>query len=122
MTNDPTKIPPGEDCYRLYPIREGEVLSNNSEEYGNNLREFSFLGNYKQVLCPYWEKTDYGTVKCLFLNQEYFDENSENSFSLLSAKIGEELAENFPRDNDLIEEIKICGINNDQEDPKAYDA
>ena len=29
---------------------------------------------YKQVLCPYWQRTEYGTVRCDFLGREFIDD------------------------------------------------
>ena len=71
MTNTPLRnidtnlIPIGEDCFRLELIGPGEQLSHDGERFGKDLRQFSYGGGYKQVLCPYWQKTHYGTVRCL---------------------------------------------------------
>lgn len=121
---DPASIPPGEYCYRVYPIREGEKLSTNAEEFGKSLREYSYkAGLYKQVLCPYWQRTDYGTLKCLYMNKEVLDQsrNTKQAFDLLATKIGKEAASNFPISLALSDEIKVCGVNEDKEDPWGYD-
>lgn len=121
---DKANIPPGDYCYRIHPIREGEKLSTDRAEFGKSLREYSYMPGFKQVLCPYWQRTDYGTVKCLFLNTEVYDEESsgEQTFALLAAKIGEAAAQNFPRNWALADEIKICGINEDKDDQWTGDA
>ena len=120
---DASKIPPGSYCYRVYPLKGGEKLPTNLAEFGRELREYSYCHNHKQVLCPYWQRTIYGTVTCLFTGDEVIDELSpdEDSLSLLAAKIGKNAAINFPKDDDLTDEIKICGINQDKEDPWKYD-
>jgi len=121
MMKDPSKIPPGENCYRLYPLRDGEELIQDVSLFGRSLREFPFLPGWKEVLCPYWQLTDYGTIKCLFLDQEFLNEDHEDSFSLLSEKFGDAFVQNYPRSWMLLDEIKICGINKDKEDPCAYE-
>jgi len=122
MLKDPSKIPPGDFCYRVYPLKPGEILSKDLSQFGRSLREYSYCRGFKEVLCPYWQSTDYGTVKCLFLEREELDELSRQAFALLTAKIGEDAARDFPRGWALSDEIKICGVNEDQDDPRAYDA
>ena len=39
---DATQIPPGENCYRVVELIEGEVLSEEIERFGKDLREFSY--------------------------------------------------------------------------------
>ncbi|MBK6651926.1 MAG: hypothetical protein IPG42_20895 [Betaproteobacteria bacterium] len=67
-TPDPL-IPSGRFCYRLEPITPGEVMANDLERYGKDLREHSYGGGMKQVLCPYWIRTDHGTVRCEKMNR-----------------------------------------------------
>lgn len=74
MMNDPSKILPGEFCYRIYPLKPGEILSTDASQFGRNLREYPYHPGFKEVLCPYWQRTDYGTVKCLFMETEVLDE------------------------------------------------
>lgn len=51
------------------------------------------------------------------------DENYgyEQALALLAAKIGEDAARNFPRGWALPDELKICGVNEDQDDPWEFD-
>jgi hypothetical protein len=124
MLKDPSKIPPGEYCYRVYPLKPNETLSKDYDQFGRSLREYSHHTGFKRVLCPYWQRTDYGTVQCLFMEREVlWDEypDTKQSLALLAAKIGEEAANDFPRDWELTDEIKICGVNEDQDDPWEYD-
>lgn len=87
MTDHP-EIPVGPFCYSLVPIADGEVLSDDVERFGKELREFRYHGQNKEVLCPYWRRTDYGTVVCDFLHKEVHDDSWA-----------------------LPDELKICGIN-----------
>ncbi|GHU33645.1 hypothetical protein FACS189497_15340 [Betaproteobacteria bacterium] len=124
MLKDPSKIPPGSFCYRVYPLKPGEVLSKDIDQFGRSLREYSYRPGFKEVLCPYWQRTDYGTVKCLFMGREVLDEEHygyEQALALLAAKIGEDAARNFPRGWTLPDEQKICGVNEDQDDPWEFD-
>ncbi|MCL2831115.1 MAG: hypothetical protein FWD77_10365 [Betaproteobacteria bacterium] len=122
MLKDTSKIPPGEYCYRVYPLKPGETLSRDIDQFGRSLREYSYHPGFKEVLCPYWQRTDYGTVKCLFLDREVLDDDDKQALVLLAAKIGKDAARDFPRDWALSDEIKICAVGEDQDDPWAYDA
>ena len=120
---DESVIPPGEHCYRVYPIRDGEVLSWDHDRFGKDLREFSYGPGFKEVLCPYWRRTEYGTVKCEFLGMEVLDNeiNDHNeSVALLAKRIGLEAAQQFPASL-LADEIKECDIRYDEDDPWCYD-
>jgi hypothetical protein len=124
MLKDSSKIPPGHYCYRVYPLKPDEILSSDIKQFGRSLREYSYRPGFKEVLCPYWQRTDYGTVKCLFMEREVLDDeyyDSEQALALLAAKIGEDAARDFPRDWSLTDEIKICDFDEDQDDPWAYD-
>ncbi|HET8701900.1 MAG TPA: hypothetical protein VFL97_09570, partial [Nitrococcus sp.] len=80
---------------------------------------------YKEVLCPYWQRTENGTIRCVFTDLEVLDDESqdaEESLSLLATHLGsKERANAFPRNWALADEIKVCGINEDKDDPWAYD-
>jgi hypothetical protein len=121
MSEDTTKIPPGNYCYRVYPLRNGEILSHDLAKFGRSLREYSYNKGFKEMLCPYWQRTNYGTIKCLFTKTECLDTTQDNSLELLVSVIGEKAAHEFPTNWRLEDEIKICGINEDQDDPWAYD-
>lgn len=44
---DVSIIPPGEDCYWVFPIREGEFLSLDADRHSKDLREFLYYGNFR---------------------------------------------------------------------------
>lgn len=125
MLKDPSKIPPGGFCYRVYPLQPGETLSTDIGRFGRDLREYSYHPGFKEVLCPYWQRTGYGTVQCSFMEREVLDDeyyDVEQAVALLAARIGEDAARAFPRNWALPDEIKICGVGEDRDDPWAYDA
>lgn len=109
---DTSVIPLGEDCYKLVPIQTGEVMHDDPEEYGKQLREYTYLGNLKQVLCPYWHKTDYGMVQCRFLEIEGLIEDEDGAWEKAVHHFGS--SEALFKANQatlLFDEIKYCGIN-----------
>ena len=68
------------------------------------------------VLCPYWRRTEHGTVRCEYLGQEFLDEydpdareKSIRHFAALS--IEPCLAHSW-----LYDEWKICGVREDSMD------
>ncbi|MCG7988388.1 MAG: competence protein CoiA family protein [Candidatus Thiodiazotropha sp. LLP2] len=108
---DATQIPPGEHCYRVVELAEGEVLSEEIERFGKDLREFSYRPGLKEILCPYWRKTDFGMARCDYLEQECLNEDEENALEKAVAHYGGR--EQFEINNKhslLYDEIKICGI------------
>ena len=113
---DPMDIPPGEFCYRVFPLAEGEVLIREVEQFGKGLREYPFASNLKQVLCPYWLRTDYGTVRCKFLGVEVVDELDPAAVEKLAQHLGSaDAARAFPVSWELPDELKICGIREDED-------
>ncbi len=111
MKKDESVIPPGNFCYRLKRIKDGEVLSKDIARFGRDLREYSYNGKYKEILCPYWYRTDYGTVKCIYLEKEVVDEEDENAADKIQKKFGDpDAVNNFDHSWELSDEIKICGI------------
>lgn len=70
MCNRDTQlIPKGKFCYRVEPLAEG-LLHPSSPEVGGQVREAKFGDKEKIVLCPYWIRTEHGTVRCEYLNIE----------------------------------------------------
>ncbi|MEW5886822.1 MAG: hypothetical protein AB1735_09005 [Pseudomonadota bacterium] len=120
---DASLIPPGEYCYRVVKIREGEILSKDINKFGRELREFSYNGAYKEVLCPYWNRTEYGTVRCDFLDKEFVDDEDSNAIGKIIAHFGSSDApEKFGRSWALSDEIKICGVREDEDGEWAEEA
>jgi hypothetical protein len=115
MTPDP--IPHGSFCYRIVDLAPNEVLSTDIHRFGRDLREYSYRPGRKEVLCPYWYRTDYGMVRCQFLGVETLDEEDSAARDLAIAHFGSEAAF-FASDDDriLADETKICGIHTDDEE------
>jgi len=108
---DASLIPPGDFCYRVVELAEGEVLSKEKERFGKDLREFSYRPGLKEVLCPYWQKTDHGMVCCDYLEQACLDEDDENALDKAIAHYGSrEAFEAKIKLSLLYDEIKICGV------------
>lgn len=115
---DSSLIPSGGFCYRVEEIRDGEVLSDDIERFGKDLREFRYHGNHKEVLCPYWQRTDYGTVRCTYLGREVVDEDDPAAKGKWMARFGE-ARPNFQGIGyswALPDEIKICAVREFDED------
>lgn len=80
------------------------------ERFGKDLREFLYHPGLKKVLCPYWQKTDYGMVSCDYLGRESLNEDDESALEKAMAHYGSR--EQFETNNKyslLYDEIKVCG-------------
>lgn len=109
---DSSIIPLGDYCYRLVPIKEVETLDKDVERFGKDLREFSFSHALKEILCPYWQSTDYGMVICEYLGVQCLDEDDPDARTKAVQHFGsEEALVRINRPSLLYDEIKICGIN-----------
>jgi hypothetical protein len=113
-------VPPSAYCYRVVIIGSDEVLSTDIERFGYELREFPWHGNYKQVLCPYWKRTGYGMVRCEYLEVEGLDEAEADARRKAIAHFGSK-DEFFKADRSrqLYDEVKICGVKEDEEEDWA---
>lgn len=113
---DDSLIPPGKYCYRVIKIREGEILSRDINKFGRELREFSYHSAYKEVLCPYWHRTEYGTVRCDFLGREFVDEEYSTAIEKIISNFGSpDAPDRFERSWALPDEIKICGVRENED-------
>lgn len=113
---DNTLIPSGGFCYRVVKIQDGEIMRDDREAFGRTLREFTYHAPYKAVLCPYWQRTAYGTVRCEFLNREYIDDERANAIAEMIAYFGDPNAPSrFQHSWALPDEIKICGEREDED-------
>lgn len=113
---DASLIPPGDYCYRVVKIKEGEVISQDIHNFGRDLREYSYNRTYKQVLCPYWQLTEYGTVRCDFLGREFIDNEDAGAIEKIINHFNSTEAPNkFERSSALPDEIKICGLQADED-------
>jgi len=86
-------------------------LSDDIAAFGKALREFAYVPGRKEVLCPYWQRTDYGTVRCNFLGREVIDDES-GALQRIGAHFGvSDALDLFAIDNYLSDEIKVCDRN-----------
>jgi hypothetical protein len=116
MEKDPSLIPSGGHCYQVVRLQPGETLSDEIDRFGKDLREFSYHPGYKEVLCPYWTRTDYGTVRCEFLNREVLDEVPQARLKVQAHFGVTDAASLFDSDWALPDEIKRCGHREDEND------
>ena len=108
---DAALIPAGTYCYRVEPIAPDEVLVLDIERFGKDLREFSWHPGYKEVLCPYWRRTDYGMVRCEFLGVEGLDEmGGARALALIHYGTEEAFQAANQSPHFLADEVKICGV------------
>jgi hypothetical protein len=117
MKKEVSLIPPGEYCYRLIRKQPGEVLSQDYDRFGRDLREFSYNLEWKEVLCPYWFRTDYGMVRCDFLGVESLDDDNPDAKAEALCHFGSEAA--FLKANHyslLYDQIKICDLKVDDDE------
>ena len=112
---DDSVIPQGSFCYRVEKIRDGESLSEDVARFGKELREYRYHGNFKEVLCPYWKRTDYGTVRCNFLDKEVIDDEDAKAQEKVMKYFGiSDASKKFVVSWALSDEIKICGVREDE--------
>lgn len=119
---DKSLIPPGPFCYRVVKIRAGEIMSQDYERYGQALRESPY-GNsaYKRILCPYWTKTEYTTVRCAFLNTEFYtDVISCDKKKILAHFDTTEIPDYIKFSHYIHDEIKVCGIKDGVDDETEW--
>jgi hypothetical protein len=115
VNKDTTVIPPGGYCYRVVRLRPNEILSEDVERFKKNLREYLFTPGWKEVLCPYWLRTDYGMVRCDFLEVESLDEDDPNAMEkALKHFSSEDAFRKANRYSLLYDEIKICDVRIDE--------
>ncbi len=115
--SDTKEIPPGGFCYRVVSLKPGEVLSKDIDKFGKELREYPWHEGYKEVLCPYWRRTDYGMVRCEYMGVEELDEDDSEAWDKAIAHFGNKdafLKANHP--GYLYDEIKGCGIKEYEEE------
>ncbi len=114
---DKSVIPPGGYCYRVEALLANEHLDNDIRRYGRDLRIFSYRPGSKSILCPYWWKTAYGTTVCRYLGKETFDASEDLDMELVHRFFGNTDPFNlFVQDWALPDEIKICGIHEEEPD------
>lgn len=93
-------------------------MANDIDRYGKDLREFSFHRGQKAVLCPYWIRTNHGTVRCEKMNVEVFDDESDPKGAVLkaTAHFGADKVHALVRHSHwLPDELKICDMAMDED-------
>ena len=121
MKKDASLIPAGEYCYRVVKIEDGEVLSRDIDRFGKDLREYEYHDGYKCILCPYWNRTDYGTVRCDYLEKEVIDGQDDDAKVKIQTHFGiSDASDKFGWSDLLEDEIKICDLNLDDEDEQDW--
>ena len=114
---DDRMIPDGGYCYTVQPVAPGAVLSKDIDRFGKDLREYPFHPGFKQVLCPYWKRTDHGMVRCDFLGIEGLDGAEPGAKAKAIAHYGTVAAfESANKSPEFLpDEIKVCGIRDDED-------
>ena len=110
---DPSLIPPGRYCYRWVDVAPSEVVPEAGPEFGRLQRECTgFNPSVKQVLCPYHERSGYGTARCLFLGKEVAFEFFRDSIApKVAARFGaQDAVDWFEEDWELWDMFKVCGV------------
>lgn len=119
---DRSVIPPGGYCYFVKRLQPGEVLPDDIDRFGKDLRESSWHGDFKRVLCLYWRRTDYGMVRCEFLQVEGLDEMAADARAKALAHYGS--AEALAAANQcpyLWDEVKVCDVRADEDERWGMD-
>lgn len=121
-----TAIPPGGFCYRVLPRTADEVLEVPGSWFGDRERETGFVGpDLKRRLCPFWTETPHGTVRCEWLGMEQVTQriSQEAALALIAGQFRPgPSCRNVQNGNWLPDEIKICGVNEDDEGDGASDS
>lgn len=118
---DESLIPPGRFCFRVVKIRAGEIMDADVDKYGRQLREFRYLGDWKVMLCPYWTKTEYKTVRCAFLNKEFYTDAISRQKEKILAHFGStEIPDHIEFSHYIHDEIKVCGIKDSVDDETEW--
>lgn len=120
MPKDPRLIPAGAYCYRVVGLRDGEELPTDFGRFGNDLREAGYHRGRKRVLCPYWQVTDHGTIRCDYLDLEVLDESDRDARRQVAEHFGTgKAAFRIGTCCLLADEVKVCEINVEDEDGDA---
>jgi hypothetical protein len=119
MDFDDSVIPKGYFCYTVVWYGEGESEVPLTNRFGFEVREARTHERAKRVLCPHWQRTTHGTVRCERMEREAaFDTDYQKNVALAIAHFGSKEAWESIRASpyDLGDEQKICGINVDDDD------
>lgn len=104
--------PEGQYCYRIEPHEANESLPDVDDRFGQRIRVARYQEGYKIICCPYWQTTDYGTVRCLFLDQEFIDSQDGEALEKVQSRfLLTESVNWFDINLSLDDKMKICGVN-----------
>ncbi len=106
------EVPVGEYCYAWSDPAPGEVLeTQDPARFGREQRIVEGWGGRKRTLCPHWQRTDYGTVRCSLLDYEvlrtdldYFEHKARAIAHFGQASFDAHLMHN----SEFEDEIKVC--------------
>ena len=106
----PLLIPAGHFCYRVLPSEVTPIIKMDSPRLGRDMREAATRTHGERVvLCPYWERTDYGTVRCGYQNREVAGIGKNDSM-LAMDKLGFEESRKLQSMTLLADMQKECGV------------
>ena len=108
----PLLIPSGDFCYRAVPSDGNEQVGLSSPRLGRDFRDATWYAGDKVVLCPYWEHTDHGTVRCEYLKREELTWQSDEHH-LAVAQFGKEVVSHMETQSHLAEMLKVCDVKPD---------
>ncbi len=108
-------IPKGCYCYQYEPVTGHEDFSQGVHRLGFESREFESKGDTnKGVLCPFWNRTEYGTIRCDYTGYECIDDYSGDGaaseekirkrFKVMDAK------DYFEYSSLFFDMVKVCEI------------
>ncbi len=109
-------IPQGSFCYHVAPTDDRVMIDPTSPRLGFDLREASWVPEKKIVLCPYWVRTDYGTVRCEYLRLEVLAHGYGPSDGA-TERLGEAAASKLEHYSDLSDMLKTCKVNPRPDNP-----
>ena len=119
---DPSLIPDGPYCYRV-ELKEESFVNGDVRRYGKELREFSHHGQWKAILCPYWHRTEHGTIRCEYVGDECLDDQDPEARDKCTRYFSVRGMESCQYSSWLGDECKICGVREqwpeDQDDAPA---
>ena len=107
----PLLIPKGDFCYKYEKSEEKYEVMMNSSDFGKSAyrKANTILAGEIVVVCPYWEKTDNGTVICHKLEYEVMGWHAIDR-ELAVQRLGEDAAYKLPSMSNLGDMLKICDL------------
>ena len=70
---------------------------------------YDYTEGGERVQCPYWNRTDYGTVRCEYLEKEVIDEFDDDAEEKIRTRFGvADASDKFGWCDLLADECRIC--------------